>query len=95
MSKMVLHQVKLLYDSTITLDEVTLVLGKLTKLDKTRVITRDGRKIPAYEEKTELYNEAPGAASGYIVTVTCDVDKHGSLVLTFTQKPTQKREKQC
>lgn len=95
MSKMALRQVKLLYDSTITLAEITLVLGKLTKLDKTRVVTRNGHKIPAYEERTEIYNEVPGTSTSYNVIVTCDVDNHGYLVLTFTQKLTQKREKQC
>jgi hypothetical protein len=88
MTKVALHQVKLLYDNTITFAEVALALNKLVLTDKTRIVTRGGHKITAYEPVTVITIML--AKFGYKVTINCDVDVHGHLVLSFTQTPYNK-----
>jgi hypothetical protein len=90
MSKVALRQVKLLYDNTITFAEVALALNKLVMTDKTRIVTRSGHKVTAYEEVTVIMLPE----FSYKVTINCDINVHGHLVLSFTQKPYSKNEEE-
>ncbi len=76
-----------IYDSTMTLDDVASTLHSLAKQDKTRIVKRKTKQIPAYDQETVIFRMTHSLFYGVKVTVNCVVDRAGGLVLRMTQKP--------
>lgn len=93
MSSNSLKRVVVTYDKTMTLTEVATALIHVSHQEKTRIVKRKNKRIPAYEKETTYFKMTESLFTGVNVTVTCTVDRVGSLVLHFTQQPHRLKDK--